>query len=323
KLPNCLSCSDLHVSFNLHGTISKAVRGVSFDIEQQRTLGIVGESGCGKSMTALSIMRLIPHPPAQIDKGEIIFENQDLLKLPEKQIRKIRGGRISMIFQDPMTSLNPVFTCGFQIIEAVKQHRSLSNTQITELCHKILLEVGISDPSRTLSSYPHQLSGGMRQRVMIAMALICSPSLLIADEPTTALDVTVQARILDLLLDLQSKKSMSMILITHNLGIVGDIAHDVLVMYAGEIMEFATTEKLFESPAHPYTKNLLQTIPHIDKKSDRLTVIPGEVPTIQNIPPGCPFHPRCSYASTRCRKEHPDLYTSENGNKVRCFLYEK
>lgn len=319
----CLSCSDLHVSFKLDRCTAKAVRGVSFDIDDKSTLGIVGESGCGKTMTALSLMRLIPDPPGKIEKGNILFEGKDLLKLPEREIRNIRGGRISMIFQDPMSSLNPVYTCGFQIIEIINQHLSIPRKQAEELGEKVLSEVGIPDPSRTMTSYPHQLSGGMRQRVMIAMALVCSPRLLIADEPTTALDVTVQAKILDLLHHLRETKSMSMVLITHNLGIVGDIADNVMVMYAGEVMEFTSCKELFENPLHPYTRNLLQTIPQLEVKKERLKVIPGEVPTLQNIPSGCPFHPRCDQAAERCRNEHPELTLSSPDHHVRCFLYDK
>jgi oligopeptide/dipeptide ABC transporter ATP-binding protein len=274
-------------------------------------------------MTALSIMRLLPDPPAFIEKGAIHFEGKDLAKLSQKEMRHIRGGKISMIFQDPMISLNPVYTCGYQIQETIEEHLQISQAQSKELIHSILSEVGINDPVRTASSYPHQLSGGMRQRIMIAMALVCSPRLLIADEPTTALDVTVQAKILDLLHNLQETKSMSMILITHNLGLVGDIADQVMVMYAGEVMEFASTELIFDNPAHPYTRNLLQTIPYIDIKKERLTVIPGEVPTLEHILPGCPFHPRCSHATPRCKNEHPELITIENGHQVRCFLYDK
>ena len=274
-------------------------------------------------MTALSIMRLIPSPPGKIDKGQILFENRDLLKLPENEIRKIRGGKISMIFQDPMTSLNPVYTCGHQIREMIELHSEISSAQSLQFAEKILTEVGIPDPSRTVSSYPHQLSGGMRQRVMIGMALACSPRLLIADEPTTALDVTVQARILDLLHSLRETKSMSMILITHNLGIVGDIADKVMVMYAGEVMEFAPVRKLFDNPLHPYTKNLLETLPHLDARKERLKVIPGEVPTLLNIPSGCPFNPRCESAMDCCRKQHPELTSVEPDHQVRCFLYGK
>ncbi len=300
----------------------KAVRGLSFSLEEKTTLGIVGESGCGKSLTALSIMRLVPAPYGFIEKGDIVFNDKNLLSLPEKEMQKIRGGAISLIFQDPMTSLNPVFTCGMQIMESIFHHMSKSAAEALDLTHKILKEVGINDTDRVIASYPHQLSGGMRQRVMIAMALVCSPKLLIADEPTTALDVTVQARILDLLHSLQKSKHMSMIMITHNLGIVGDIAHNVMVMYAGLMMEYAPVEKLFDTPLHPYTVNLLETVPHLNKKKTRLTVIPGEVPTLSSIPSGCPFHPRCSRCMDRCKVGEPPLTTVSDNHQVRCFLYE-
>ncbi len=319
----CLSCNDLHVSFNLPEYSAKAVRGVSFDIPDRKTIGIVGESGCGKTMTALSLMRLVPEPHGRIDKGTILFEGKDILKLNQSELRSLRGGRISMIFQDPMTSLNPLYMCGNQIREMIVHHMTINKNELEPRILNLFEEVGISDPKRTFTSYPHQLSGGMRQRVMIAMALSCSPHLLIADEPTTALDVTVQAKILDLLHTLQQTKDMSMVIITHNLGIVGDIAHQVMVMYGGEVMEFAPVNSLFDSPAHPYTKSLLDTIPHIDNKKSRLNVIPGEVPTLQNIPSGCPFHPRCGFATDRCRKEHPPLYSIGPEHTTRCFLYDK
>lgn len=319
----CLSCNDLHVSFRFPDYSAMAVRGVSFDIPDKQVIGIVGESGCGKTMTALSLMRLVPEPYGHIEKGSIIFENKDILKLKDQELRNIRGGRISMIFQDPMTSLNPLYTCGKQISEMISQHLSVSKAENRERVLKLLAEVGISDPMRTFSSYPHQLSGGMRQRVMIAMALSCTPKLLIADEPTTALDVTVQAKILDLLYNLQHSKDMSMILITHNLGIVADIAQQVIVMYGGEIMETASVKNIFSSPAHPYTKCLLDTIPHVDNKKNRLFVIPGDVPTLRTIPSGCPFHPRCKNVMERCRTEHPELRPIENEHSARCFLYDK
>ncbi len=317
-----LSCSDLHVTFTLPaGESAEAVRGISFSLEDRETLGIVGESGCGKTMTALAVMRLIPDPPGKISSGRITFEDTDLFSLSENRMRAVRGGRISMIFQDPMTSLNPVYTCRSQIKEAIVQHHITPASDADSLIESILAEVGIPDPKRTADSYPHQLSGGMRQRVMIAMALVCNPRLLIADEPTTALDVTVQARILDLLLDLQNRKRMSMILITHNLGIVGDIAHKVMVMYTGEVMEYAPVRSLFDHPLHPYTVNLLETLPAVDARRERLTVIPGEVPTLRNVPGGCPFHPRCNRAMERCSSEHPALSTPKANHQVRCFLY--
>jgi len=316
-----IQCENLRVTFSLPTGDADAVRGVSFSLNETETLGIVGESGCGKTMTALSLLRLIPQPPARISEGRILFKETDLLGCSEKEIRMIRGGSISMIFQDPMTSLNPLFTCRDQIRETILLHTSSSPAQADHAIESMLGEVGISDPARTADSYPHQLSGGMRQRVMIAMALVCHPRLLIADEPTTALDVTVQAKILDLLHTLQEEKRMSMLLITHNLGIVGDIADSVLVMYAGEIMEYAACSTLFASPKHPYTCNLLETLPSIDSRKDRLTVIPGEVPTLGNFPTGCPFHPRCNRAMERCKNEHPQLYHVSPGHDVRCFLY--
>jgi peptide/nickel transport system ATP-binding protein len=319
----CLSVENLTVSFRFKDYTAKAIRNLSFSVPDQSTLGIVGESGCGKSMTALSIMKLIPQPPAFFESGRIDFEEKELISAPESTMRKVRGSRISMIFQDPMTSLNPVYTCGFQVRESIEHHGFASPAQSKVLAENILSEVGIENPARVASSYPHQLSGGMRQRVMIAMALCCSPRLLIADEPTTALDVTVQARILDLLHNLQSTKKMSLILITHNLGIVGDIANTVMVMYAGEIMEIAPTSLLFDNPLHPYTSSLLDTIPSLDRKKGRLSVIPGDVPTLKGIPQGCPFHPRCIRAQDRCKSEHPELFKAAENHMVRCLLYEK
>lgn len=320
---NILDCNNLHVSFRLQEGVFEAVRGLSFSLQEHKTLGIVGESGCGKSMTALALMRLIPNPPGEITAGSITFNNTELLSLPAQKMRSIRGRQMAMIFQDPMTSLNPLYTCNHQLKEPLLEHKVAGAAEADQLIELVLAEVGIPNPKRTAASYPHQLSGGMRQRVMIAMALICHPKLLIADEPTTALDVTVQAKILDLLHHLQDQKQMSMILITHNLGIVGDIADTVLVMYGGEIMELAPVDKLFDLALHPYTSSLLKTVPHIDGRKDRLTVIPGEVPTLANIPAGCPFHPRCSRAFARCHTEHPKLYALANDHLVRCFLHEK
>jgi len=321
----CLTCRDLRVSFSIQKRTARAVRGVSFELDDRKTLGIVGESGCGKSVTALSVLRLLPTPPAKIESGSMDFEGRDLLAVPERQMCEVRGRRISMIFQDPMTSLNPVFTCGNQVAEALLLHKGMSRRDAANVCMELFSEVGISEPKRVYSSYPHHLSGGMRQRVMIAMALACAPRLLIADEPTTALDVTVQARLLELLRRLQDTKDMSMILITHNLGIVAGMAHDVMVMYAGEVMESVPSEKLFAAPRHPYTDCLLKTIPSVEKRSERLTVIPGSVPTPLEIPEGCPFHPRCPRAEERCKKEHPPLHNvdGENGKHfVRCHIYE-
>jgi len=321
----CISCHGLRVSFSIQKRTALAVRGVSFELDDRKTLGIVGESGCGKSVTALSILRLLPAPPAKIEAGTIDFEGDDLLALPERRMRGIRGRRISMVFQDPMTSLNPVFTCGNQVAETLLLHKGMSRKDAAAVCMELFSEVGIAEPARAYSSYPHHLSGGMRQRVMIAMALACAPRLLIADEPTTALDVTVQARLLELLKKLQAAKNMSMILITHNLGIVAGMAHNVIVMYAGEVMESAPSEELFAAPRHPYTECLLKTVPSIEKRGGRLAVIPGSVPAPFEIPSGCPFHPRCARASERCKQEHPPLHDAAGGNGshlVRCHLYE-
>jgi len=323
----CLSCNDLRISFRIRKKKAYAVRGVSFSVGDRATLGIVGESGCGKSVTAAAIMRLIPTPPGKIESGSIRFEGNDLLTIPEKQMRAVRGRRISMVFQDPMTSLNPVFTCGYQTAEPLILHKGMDKRAAAELSMELYSEVGIAEPKRVFSSYPHNLSGGMRQRVMIAMALSCSPKLLIADEPTTALDVTVQAKLLELLKKLQNTKDMSMILITHNLGIVAGMARDVIVMYAGEIVESAPATELFASPRHPYTECLLKTIPSIEKRGERLTVIPGTVPTPLEIPDGCPFHPRCPKAKDICTKENPILRCADGlnvgndgsgGHYVRC-----
>jgi len=321
-VPPVLSVRDLHVTFRLDQGTAPAVRGVSFDIGAQQTLGIVGESGCGKSVTMLTVMRLLAQPPAFVDRGEALFGGADLLTIPDRDMRHIRGRDIAMVFQDPMTSLNPVFTCGAQIAEAVRLHRTADAAQAREIVQDMLQRVGIRDPGRTAAGYPHQMSGGMRQRVMIAMALSCRPQLLIADEPTTALDVTVQARILDLLKDLQQSMQMSMILISHDLGIVSDIAQQVIVMYAGQVVEQATVQQLFATPLHPYTKALLETIPSVQKKRDRLTVIPGEVPNPLHLPGGCAFHPRCSRAMDRCRSECPQLSQKSTDHPVRCFLYD-
>jgi oligopeptide/dipeptide ABC transporter ATP-binding protein len=318
----CLSCDDLHVSFYQDEGVGRAVRGVGFEVGTSRTLGIVGESGCGKSVTALSILKLVPCPPGKIERGTITFDGLNLLELDNERMRRIRGKDISMIFQDPMTSLNPVFTCGFQIEEPLRQHMGLSKAQARERALDMLDKVGIRDPRGALTSYPHQMSGGMIQRVMIAMALSCSPRVIIADEPTTALDVTVQARILDLLLELQQSLGMSMIMITHDLGIVCDVSHEVLVMYAGVTAESAAVGELFDEPLHPYTRALFGTIPYLDKKKARLSVIAGEVPNPLSLPTGCPFHPRCEKRFDRCSREYPPLYERPGGRKVRCFLYD-
>ncbi|MDD5675645.1 MAG: ABC transporter ATP-binding protein [Chitinivibrionales bacterium] len=317
-----MSVENLNVSFVQNHQTLRAVRGISFSIETQKTLGIVGESGCGKSVTALSLMRLLPPSIAAVTAQRLLFDEIELSALPESEMRRVRGNRIAMVFQDPMTALNPLFTCGDQIAEAIVLHRNVRRAEAMARSVELLDNVGIAAPAVVAARYPHQLSGGMRQRVVIAMALACRPMLLIADEPTTALDVTVQAKIIDLLLGLQQELRMSMIMITHDLGIVSAMAHDVLVMYAGEVMENAAANTLFSNPLHPYTKSLLASIPTIERKQARLTVIPGEVPNPHELPSGCPFHPRCYARMERCRTQHPALYTPQTSHQVRCLLYE-
>jgi oligopeptide transport system ATP-binding protein len=306
-----LSVQNLQTSFLADRGLVPAVDGVSFSIYPRQTLAIVGESGCGKSVTAMSILRLIPTPPGQILGGEIIFNGQDLLKLPEKALRKVRGGQISMIFQEPMTSLNPVMTIGDQILEAIFLHQRLSAAGAVRLAIENLQQVGIADPERRLNEYPHQMSGGMKQRVMIAMALACNPKLLIADEPTTALDVTIQAQILELMSAIKAKNNMSVLLITHDLGIVAENADVVAVMYAGRIVEFADVYELFANPLHPYTRGLISCVPRLGQAHPRLTTIPGVVPSAKNWPKGCRFEPRCTdcrdETRSQCLSHMPDL----------------
>ena len=289
-----LDIRNLNLAFNTSRGQIRPVRDVSLSIYPGQTLAVVGESGCGKSVTALSVLRLIPTPPGQYLGGEIVFEGRDLLKLSEKEMRSVRGRDIAMVFQEPMTSLNPVYTIGDQIAEAVILHQHLDTKQAYDVAEQSLADVGIADPRRRLSEYPHQLSGGMRQRVMIAMALSCKPKLLIADEPTTALDVTIQAQILDLLRKLQNDTGMAMMLITHDLGVVAENADTVAVMYASRVVEYATVEDLFDRPKHPYTEGLFRSIPKLGAGLDRLDTIRGTVPNPANFPPGCKFHPRCA-----------------------------
>jgi oligopeptide/dipeptide ABC transporter ATP-binding protein len=297
-----------------------AVDGVSFHVDRGETVGIVGESGCGKSVTSLSIMRLVPEPPGRIVDGAISFEGENLLALTERKMREIRGNKIAMIYQEPMTSLNPVYTVGSQIAEAVRRHRGVSRAQASERALEMLRLAGISAPERRMSEYPHQLSGGMRQRVMIAMALSCDPRLLIADEPTTALDVTIQAQILDLLKRLKRQSGMSLILITHDLGIVAEMCDRVIVMYGGRVVEQGDVRSIFANPLHPYTEGLLNSIPRIDRPRDKLLVIEGSVPHPRNLPPGCRFAPRCRRAFARCRSEQPGLEEAAPGRAAACFL---
>lgn len=304
-----------------HGKVN-AVDDVSFSVFEARTLGIVGESGCGKTVTSLSIMRLIPSPGGEIISGEILYKGQNLARLSEKEMRSIRGNKISMIFQEPMTSLNPVFTIGNQLSESFLVHQSISKKEAKVKAIEMLQLVGIPEPSRRYDEYPHQLSGGMRQRVMIAMALACKPALLIADEPTTALDVTIQAQILELMKKLQNTLGMAMILITHDLGIVAENADDVAVMYAGKIVEQGSVEKIFSNPQHPYTRGLLRSTPKFLEKKDssfRLEAIPGIVPALHELPSGCRFQTRCPNVIERCRKEEPKLVQLSSDQAVACF----
>jgi dipeptide transport system ATP-binding protein len=315
-----LEVSDLSIGFDtLRGEL-KAVDGMSFSIEEGETLGIVGESGCGKSMTSLAIMGLLP-PNAKLNATRLQFQNHDLLKINDTTYRSLRGGDMAMIFQDPMTSLNPCFTVGYQLTEVLHVHQKLSKKESQAKAIELLERVGIADPERRLSSYPHQLSGGMCQRVMIACAIACRPKLLIADEPTTALDVTIQAQILDLLKELQQSFGMAMILITHNLGLVSEMAKRIAVMYAGQIVETGPTAEVIHAPTHPYTAGLLECLPdssrHIASKSP-LPSIPGMVPDLVHRPTGCQLHPRCKFVQTNCRTTKPEL-RGEHSHSARCF----
>ncbi len=317
-----LEVRDLHTSFFTHVGEVKAVRGVNIDIYKGEAVGIVGESGCGKSVTSLSIMGLVPFP-GKIIKGEIYFNGEDLLKKSEKEMQKIRGNRISMVFQDPMTSLNPVYTVGDQLIEPLKVHKKINSKEARKQAIELLKAVGIPDPERRLEQYPHEFSGGMRQRVMIAMALACQPELMIADEPTTALDVTIQAQILELLKQLRAEYNMSIMLITHDLGIVADLCSRVIVMYAGIIIEEGTTREIFYEPKHPYTWGLLKSVPRINMLSKRrLVPIEGQPPDLLNPPKGCPFMPRCRYAMEVCREYCPGLYSVSETHRAACWLLD-
>jgi oligopeptide/dipeptide ABC transporter ATP-binding protein len=319
EMGKLLEVKDLKTYFFLDEGVAKAVDGVSFHVDKGETLGLVGESGCGKSVSALSIMRLIPDPPGKIVGGQIILGGKNVLELEDKQVRDIRGNEVSMIFQEPMTSLNPVFTCGSQIEEAVILHQKVSKKEARQKAIEMLGLVGIPAPEQRVREYPHQLSGGMRQRVMIAMALSCNPSLLLADEPTTALDVTIQAQILELLERLQRELHMAVIMITHDLGVIAEVASQVAVMYAGKIVEYAGVQEIFNTPRHPYTQGLLRSIPKLTESKDRLAVIPGMVPNPLAFPQGCKFHPRCPRAIAECRKAEPDLRELVPDHWVRCF----
>lgn len=318
-----LQVRDLRTTFRTEDGEARAADGVSFDLLPAETLGLVGESGCGKTVTALSILRLIPQPPGRIgDESVVQYGDRNLLTLPEGELRRIRGAEIAMVFQEPTTSLNPVLTVGTQIAETVQAHRTVSRRAARQRALELLELVGIPDARRRVDEYPHQLSGGMQQRVMIAMALSCEPRILIADEPTTALDVTIQAQILELLAELKRQLGMAMILITHDLGIVAGLADRIAVMYAGQIVEEAVVRRLFEAPQHPYTEALLDAAPRLDRRADRLPVIRGAVPPATAWPAGCRFRPRCTHAWGRCT-QMPPLLDAESGHAARCWLVDE
>ena len=319
-----LEIKGLKTHFFTEEGVVRAVDGVDLHIDKGETLGVVGESGCGKTVTALSVMKLIPMPPGKIVEGQMLYGGRDLVTLPPAQMRKVRGKEISMVFQEPMTSLNPVFTIGEQIAEAIRLHEGLGRRAAMDKTVDMLKLVHIPNPERRVKEYPHQLSGGMRQRVMIAMALSCNPKLLIADEPTTALDVTIQAQILDLLNELKAKLGMAVLLITHDMGVIAETAQRVMVMYAGKVVEEAPVKDLFKEPLHPYTQGLLRSIPRIDTAAThrkRLEAIPGVVPSLLNLPKGCSFEPRCPHAKPVCKDQEPVLKEVKRGHRVSCWLY--
>ncbi len=319
-----LKVKNLKTEFKTYAGLVKAVRGVNFEIFPGEALGIVGESGCGKSVTGLSIMRLITWPPGKIVDGEIILSGRDILKFPEAEMRKIRGGEISMIFQDPMTSLNPTLTIGFQLTEMLKLHRQMRNEDALRKAIQLLDLVRIKSPEQVVKQYPHQLSGGMRQRVMIAMAISCEPKVIIADEPTTSLDVTIQAQILNILNDLRSRLNSSVILITHNLAVVAGLCNKIVVMYAGLIVEEGTDKDIFDNPKHPYSWGLLKAVPRIDEEErERLSTIKGIPPDLIAPPKGCPFAQRCEYAMRICFEKIPDYYEVNGTHRVMCWLMDK
>lgn len=319
-----LQVRDLVTSFTTDAGVVRAVDGVSFEVPQGATVGLVGESGCGKSVTSLSVMGLIPQPPGRIESGQILFDGQDLTQLPERELRRLRGREIAMIFQEPMTSLNPVFTVGSQIREAIEVHEKVGKKAAMARAVELLQKVGIPEPAERVSAYPHQLSGGMRQRVMIAIALASSPRLLIADEPTTALDVTIQAQILDLLAELQRDTGTSILFITHDLGVVAEQVAEVVVMYAGKVVERGPTAALFADPQHPYTRGLLSSVPSYGDNAsrDRLPTIKGVVPDLLQLPSGCRFQDRCSQVMDRCRAEAPALHVLPQQRMSACHLVD-
>ena len=327
---NILEVAGLQTFFFTRAGIVKAVDDVSFTLRRGETLALVGESGCGKSMTALSIMRLVPDPPGRVVGGSVVLDGRDLMRLDEGAMRKVRGNEISMIFQEPMTSLNPVMTIGDQIGEAVRLHQNLPESAIADKAVEMLRLVHIPEPAHRAAQYPHQLSGGMRQRAMIAMALACNPKVLVADEPTTALDVTIQAQILDLMLELQRELGTALILITHDLGIVAETAQRVIVMYAGHKVEEAGVESLFEQPLHPYTRGLVESIPRLPSMRGkpavagaRLAEIPGMVPALTDLPRGCLFAPRCALAEQRCREDYPSYEQKQPGHWAACWRSDR
>jgi oligopeptide transport system ATP-binding protein len=318
-----LRVDDLHVSFKTDEAQIRAVRGVSFDVYPGETVGLVGESGSGKSVTNLALMGLVPKPPGRIDGGQVHYAGKDLLRLGEREMQRIRGRRIAMIFQDPMTALNPLMTVGQQLTEMTRQHLKLTRREANRQAAESLEMVGISGAERRLRDYPHEFSGGMRQRVMIAMALSCEPDLLIADEPTTALDVTIQAQILDLLRELQQRRRTSIIMITHDLGVVAEICHRVLVMYAGKVVETAGVESLFSEPEHPYTRGLLRSLPRFDRNTETLEAIPGQPPDLGDLPRGCSFRARCPEAVDACTSDEPALIPLGGDRQVACFAAQE
>ncbi|HEY0969954.1 MAG TPA: ABC transporter ATP-binding protein [Gemmatimonadales bacterium] len=315
-----LAVSDLRTWFHTDAGVARSVDGVSFTVGAGETVGLVGESGCGKSVTALSLLRLV-RPPGRIEAGSSIrFEGRELLDLSEREMRRVRGNRMAMVFQEPMSALNPVFTVGDQVAEVARVHSSVSRREAWKKAVDMLALTGIPAPGQRAGEYPHQLSGGMRQRVLIAMALMMNPALVVADEPTTALDVTIQAQILELLADLQQRLGTSILMITHDLGVIAEVARRVIVMYAGEVVEEADVRTLFAVPHHPYTEGLMAAMPRVGERRERLAVIPGTVPPPTAWPTGCRFHDRCPYAWERCAREHPPLYQIGNGHVSRCHL---
>ena len=324
-MPPLLSIQDLHVQFRGRRTLARALEGVSYDVLPGETVCLVGESGCGKTVSALSVLGILPVPPAEITQGSILFEGRDLLRMDEAGLRNVRGNRIAMVFQEPMTSLNPVFTIGDQIGEAIRAHRDVEEDALRERCAALLRDVGIPSPEERLRDYPHQLSGGQRQRAMIAMALACNPALLVADEPTTALDVTIQAQILELMLEMKRRREEgAVMLITHDLAVVAETCERVIVMYGGAIQEVAAVGPLFEEPLHPYTQGLLASLPRPDRqRQKRLSTIRGMVPSILEMPTGCKYCTRCDKVFDRCYAEEPALRDMGGGHLVRCHLMEE